>query len=87
MAERNAVKPRECEGCNTTYNCTAREINTRFATCEGGNGRLVLPDCGLLPKAVLEVKLSDAKYNLSHNPSDGWDETEEAISGTRTIIE
>lgn len=55
MAEHNAVKPRQCAGCDTLYSCTAREIKNRFATCEGGNGTLILPDCGLLPKSVLSA--------------------------------
>lgn len=35
------------------YTCTAREIKNRVASCEGGNGKLILPDCGLLPKLVV----------------------------------
>lgn len=54
MAERNAVKPRVCVGCNTEFRCTAKEIARRYNMCEGGLGTLTLLDCGLAPK-VLEV--------------------------------
>jgi hypothetical protein len=46
MAERNAVKPRECWGCAEVFQCTARELRQRQDQCRHLGGSLVLPDCG-----------------------------------------
>ena len=54
MAERNAVKPRVCIGCEHEFRCTAKEIRQRYESCVGGLGDIYLMDCGLTPN-VLEV--------------------------------
>lgn len=38
MAERNAVKPRQCQQCKQSYQVTAKAIAQHAASCKGEQG-------------------------------------------------